>query len=39
MGWERWREGAMLWAVVQGGVMWLAMARDEEGGGGRARAG
>jgi len=23
----------MLWAVAQGGVMWLAMARDEEGGG------
>lgn len=29
----------MLWAVAQGGVMWLAMARDEEGGVGRARAG
>lgn len=23
----------MLWAVAQGGVMWLAMARDEGGGG------
>lgn len=22
----------MLWAVAQGGVMWLAMARDEGGG-------
>lgn len=29
----------MLWAVAQGGVMWLAMARDEEGGwAGRGRA-
>lgn len=29
----------MLWAVAQGGVMWLAMARDEDGGWvGRGRA-
>ena len=28
----------MLWAVVQGGVMWLAMARDEGGWAGRGRA-